>query len=830
MGRQPSDIDKGGGEQGELLLEKRDPFIVAQVATLKTGLNPIPAEFASCCLEISEIINKERIAQGKPIFGNNERVVLINEMYRTYLEFQGRTRKDGSSYFFSHLCGAVKYLVQMEGLVGLPTIVAAFKHDNLEELIDKSLIEAEEGKAEAEYKADPKWDTTKANKKRKQFVDEAKQKARKKEEKRLAKQLIDPGDYLDRLDENVTVRQLEEFVSAVQTIVEGVTKFRKAESEEGTAEATFKRLLDVALEAIRTVFVKLADRAHNVETVSAHSRDSQKRIMTETETQYLALARILRIRKMVQFYVEKCCKFSNNDLSDRFERFADGRRKRLVFNKRREILKFFKRKSLKMDACKVIGVEFVNLELADYVAMVDKPFKDMKLEDLPIGPFDPMEEILVTVNVHNPRSRLFALSQLATRIEQKFASTDKSQIERKIAPAGDPDNALGMKLVCYSSKFGHLRFRINDKVSEARSKRGVLAEAASQQTPEDVQEMIRAVLGRMGSFHGLKGVRQAAQVELLRPRISVMTPKGDVYSLPNGSTGLDFAAAIHGNLISRMSGLLMLPSLTSMEPAEEVDPLAPLEGGKVYIVQTDRERQLRLEWLLFANAVAASAIRSNLSKVSDKDGSGGEEYLGRLSEIFNVSVDELKAIISRKYHTKSADQILKDIGSGVINPVFALAEYIEFRNNRWKNNVESSSSWRDLKKSGASEETLKSEIDRALDGISKWEVEVCVPEAAGSLSDFSAEFSRDVGIKIHQIRSHVPGHGDMPGKLRLLFDLEENEISVYDFFVKLVKMNFKYPVKITKPIVKAFRQFREVIRDDAQFEMKKKGETEPENG
>lgn len=823
MGRQPSDIDKGGGEQG-----KRDSSIVAQMAALKAGPDAIPAEFLSCCFEISGIINNERLAQGKQVFGDNERVVLINEMYRTYLEFQGRTRKDGSGYFLSHLCGTVKYLVQMEGLVGLPTIVAAFKHDNLEDLIDESLIRDEEEKAEATFRVDSKWCDEKGGKKRKQFIDEAKQKARKREEKRLAKQLIDPSDYRDKLSGNVTQDQLGELVSAVKTIVEGVTKFRKAESEEGTAEATFKRLLQVALEAIRTIFVKLADRAHNVETISAHGRDSQERIMAETETQYLALARILRIRKMGQFYVEKCCKFSNIDLHEKFDELADGRRKRLVSNKRREILKFFKRRSLKVDACGVAGVEFVNLELADYVAMVDKPFKDMELKDLPIGPFDPMEEILVTVSLYNPKSRLFALSQLATRIEQKFVSTDKSQIERKIAPVGDTDNALGMKVVCYNPKFGHLRFRINDKVSEARSKRGVLAEAAFQQTPEDVQEMIRAVLGRMGSFHGIKGVKQAAQAELLRPRISVMTPKGDVYSLPSGSTGLDFASAIHGTLVSRMSGLLMLPSLTSMEPAKEVDPLGPLESGKVYIVQTDRERQLRLEWLLFANTVAASAIRSNLSRASDKDGSGGEKYLERLSEIFNVSVDELKAILGRKYHAKAVDQILKDIGAGVINPVFALAEYIEFRNNRWRNNIKRWKCWRDLREEGVSEENITAEIVRNLEGIEKWEVEVCVPEAAGSLSDFSAEFSRDVGIKIHQIRSHVPGQGNMPGKLKLLFDLEDNGISVYVFFVKLVKMNFKYPVKVTKPIFKAFQQFKAATNDEAQSEMSGQDDVEPE--
>lgn len=820
-----SSVIGGGGSGQESLRFEGSPSVEGTVITADSlavflGIDKglITKEFLSCCVEILMIVNKERLVQNKPILNQNERIILIHEMYRTYCDFKEHKRKDGSGYFDSHLCGVVKVLIQTEGIVGLPTVLAALKHDNIEDLINNLLIDCAGREADGQFEVSDEWSEQETAKRRGNFVEAARVKAKGKEEKRLAEELIDSGDYWRKLSPDIAIQDLNDLRRIVRTLVEGVTKFRKAR-REATAEATFRRLLQVALEAIRTIYVKLADRAHNVETIVSHTRDAQERIMTETEVQYLALARILRVRKMVQFYVEQCCRFFNPDLFDEFEKLGVERRKRLSVNRKDEVLRFFKRKSLNGDIYTVFAADFVNLDMAHYAALLDKPFEEATLDDLSIGPFDPMEEILITVDLKKSGSRLFALSNLATAIENKFASTDKAKCDRSIAPSGDPDNVLGMKLVCYNPRYGHLRFRINDTVSEARSKRGVLAEAASQETPKDVQQMIKAILSKsMGAFHGLKGAKQLAQAELLKPRISVSTPKSDVYSLPRGSNGLDFAAAIHGGLVCHMSGLLMLPGITSMVPARPVDPLAPLEDGRVYEVQKDRAISPKPEWLLFAGTAAASAIRGHLAEISDREGEDGRAYLERLSGIFNIPGSELLEIFKRKYDKKSPERILQDVAVGIINPVLVLAEYIEFRNNRWRSNVRGWARWRNLRKEGVSDGVIDAEIAGYLQGISKWEVEVCVPEDVGSLNDFSAEFRREVGIKIDQIRGHIPGRGGETGKLILIFDLDDNEMSVYDFFVKLVKLNFKYPVRITQPIVKSLREMREItgVKIDAE--------------
>jgi (p)ppGpp synthase/HD superfamily hydrolase len=769
----------------------------------------VPKGFLHCCNEIVALLDKERLAQGKRLLGANERIVLIHEMYRTCLEHKGRKRKSGTGYFDDHLCGATKILIELEGMVGLSTVLATLKHDNVEDLMDEKKLAEVKAQAEAEF--DAKFPSGGNNawrdRKRAKFVEEAVGKAKKDEEKKLSGELIDTTKYRGDLDlDDDMDNKIEQLVVTVQALVSGVTKFRKAKSEE-TAEATFKRLLEVAMEHIRAIYIKLADRLHNTKTIEGHGdRETQERIMAETEVQYLSLARILRMRKMVECFVDTCCKFFNEDLHRQFQILADERRANFGDKNRRSIKRSLKKISpSKGDIYSVFNVKFMDLGLENYMALVEKSFKEMTLQDLQVGPFDPMQEILVTIEVKDPAHRMAALNQVALAIEAKFASDDMAHFSRKTAPVGDPDNMFGTKAVCYNPDFGHLRFRINDRVSEARSKRGVLAEDGSQSTPADVKAMITTILNRtLRNFHGTQGVKQVAKAELLRPRIEVLTPGGEIVRLPRNSTGLDFAAAVHGDLLVNMSGMMMLPTMTSMDTSKPFDPFDALKDGNVYIVQShhDGKSDVKPEWLLFANTIAAGVIRSHLSKDPNPE-ARGLEYLTRLSAILNISVNELLQVICKKYGEKgkSVQQVYKEVAMGIINPVAIFGEYIEFRNNRWSKGVRGRKSWKYMREEGSSEAEVEGMILEELNMVSKWEIEVLLPEEAGSLRAFSEEFNLDVGIKIDHIKSHIPGRDGKSGKLNLIFDLDDNEISIYDFFTKLIKLNLKYSAKIANPIV-----------------------------
>lgn len=804
MAKEPrNQVDHSGeGVVSDLYAGSRRMTLGAIGDVLHLSKEEIPRGFLGLCNQLLAVVERERRDQGKKNMSRDEGIVFVNEMYRTYLEHKDHTRKTGEPYFDTHLVGATEIIIKLTGMVGLPTVLATLKHDNEEDLIDEGKLLAVRATAEAAFAErfpesnDPEFKA--------RFIDQAVAKEKKKEEKRLSESLIDTTNYRGDLSENVTDERIEQLIGNVRALVDGVTKFRKAKAEE-TAEATFKKLLEVALDFLRAIYVKLADRAHNVETISGHGdKDKQESIMEETEIQYLSLARILRVRKIVQFLVEKCCQFFNPNLLKEFNDFATERRGNLGSNDRKKIENVLRKGYRdKEKFCRIKDVKFVDLDLSNYVELVEKSFSDMTMADLKVGPFDPMQEILVTVDVDNPENRLRVLNQVALTIQNEFASIDRARFSSNIAPANDPDNALGMKIVCYNPKFGHLRFRINDSFSEARSKRGVLAESSSLSTPEDVRAMIGTILDKtLRNFHGKQGVKQLAKAELLRPRIEVYTPRGEIVRLPNDSTGLDFAAAVHSYLLTGMGGLSMLPSMTSMGVAKPVDPFAPLVDGMVYVVEPRGviKGSVAPDWLLFANTVAAKVIRNHLSKAPDTE-KAGLEYLNKISGIFNVGVEELIKIIRKKYIRKPLQDIYKEVATGIINPVSIFSKHLESRNNHWVSSVRGQRMWDDLRDEGVDDGEVEAQITKQLEDISKWEIEIQLPEVAGSLNSFSEEFSLDVGIKIDRIKSHIPGRDGEPGTLTLVFDLDDNKISIYDFFVKLMKLNFKYAARITNPIV-----------------------------
>lgn len=119
-----------------------------------------------------------------------------------------------------------------------------------------------------------------------------------------------------------------------------------------------------------------------------------------------------------------------------------------------------------------------------------------------------------------------------------------------------------------------------------------------------VEEFIRWQRSIKDPTDFIEGIKS----EVLRDRILVFTPKGDVIELPEGATSLDFAYAIHTDIGNHTTGA-RVNGTTSLHPLEQ-----PLRNGDMVEILTDPKRKgPSADWLSSVRTThARSKIRDSL--------------------------------------------------------------------------------------------------------------------------------------------------------------------------------------------------------------------------
>ena len=694
-------------------------------------------KFFAVCDQLLADVNEERLAQGGEEVNDNFKRIFTYELFRVCTRFDVKPlRKDGSSVFYSHLVGTLKGMIKDQGITGIASLLAMVNHDTVEDFTPSHLVGRERKNTESE----------------------------------LMKDLIDFSAYIEKL-ENFDVNQAEELSARVRKMVEGVTKWRQMqrftteEDRDATREATFDRFLKVIIDNIRAACLKISDRVHNMSTLSGHGNSpkglaKQVEITQETVDVYLPLARILGLIESVRHLVRYCVMFQNPELLRDFgELFKERQEKRLAPYMMGIVESF-------SELGEGAAVEFRPRGLDYYTAGVVGGFEGLNIDDLPIPKLDPMFEIVVKVSADTEEGLIDARKQAIMLIGEKFASDPGTKLRTTIPEKGDVLANKGALITVFNPKFGgQLSFRVNDKYAEARRKRGVLADYALD-APEFLRAEMRAAVNKSSS-----------KAELLAPRITVITRDGEHLSMPRGATVLDFASAIHEKVLLGSTGAWVVDDLTSTDAERKVSLFDELEPGKLYIVDTAEDKndrtRVKPSWLLFAKATARTEIRKHLRRRGEPDVMRtGREYVRHLSRLFGITAEEFKRMVLTQFNGKGRDLLIKEIGNGKVDPVEAFADICEKRSidGRYAEGSE--------------------------DEGHLWELEFQLPDEIGELNRFAEKFKSESGVNIFHIAAHTKVAESGYDVLSIKFDIKKSGISMYEFFKILVKLSYRYKMRM----------------------------------
>jgi GTP pyrophosphokinase len=459
-------------------------------------------------------------------------------------------------------------------------------------------------------------------------------------------------------DTDYSLADLEErFGAEVAHLVDGVTKLSKFSThshEQQQAENIRKMLLAMA-EDIRVVLIKLADRLHNMRTLTALPFEKQQRIARQTAEIYAPLAERLGIWQMKWELEDLAFKILDPERFRELARMLDTRRKGRETYIDRAIAELRPR-------LEEAGIEADLQGRPKHIASI---WKKMQRKSAEFGEIYDVYAIRVLVD--EVRDCYAALG-----IVHSIWRPIPGQFDDYIAvPKNNLYQSLHTAVIALDGKPLEIQIRTHQmhQVSEV----GIAAHWRYKEGTKSDREYdaklawLRQLMDWQRDVSDATEFVEGIKLDIFQDQVFVFTPKGDIKDLPAGATPLDFAYRIHTDVGHRTIG------------AKVNNRLVPLDyrlknGDIVEIVTTKGEHGPSRDWL---NVVRTSHAREKIRqwfKRKDRDENivHGRESLER--ELRRLARTSLGAVgsdriaeVAKQYNFDLVDDFFAAVGYGAIS-------------------------------------------------------------------------------------------------------------------------------------------------------------------
>ncbi|MBH1963728.1 MAG: bifunctional (p)ppGpp synthetase/guanosine-3',5'-bis(diphosphate) 3'-pyrophosphohydrolase [Comamonadaceae bacterium] len=450
---------------------------------------------------------------------------------------------------------------------------------------------------------------------------------------------------------------VEQFSTTVAELVDGLTKLDKLQfttREENQAESFRKMLLAMARD-VRVILIKLADRTHNMRTMSDMPRSKWARISTETLEIYAPIAHRLGLnqtyRELEDLAFRHLKPWRYSILSKAIGR-ARQRRRDLIQKVQHEIESTLNEAGL---AARIVGREKALYSI--YTKMTEKHLSFAQVNDL-------YGVRVILSSVINCYTALGLLHQLYKPVPGRF----KDYIA---IPKVNGYQSLHTTLVGPASV--NMEFQIRTEPMDLVAESGVAAhwlyKAGENERPQGEQlgtQWLQSLLDIQDETRDATEFWDHIKVDLFPDAVYVFTPKGQIMALPHGATVVDFAYAIHSNIGDHM--------VAAKVNGEQVPLRSELANGDVIEIITAPVSAPNPAWLGFVRTGRArSSIRHHLKTLAHNESSQlGEKLLAQALRA--EGLDHLPGLdpvdkpiwekLQRFTGNRTREELLTDIGLG----------------------------------------------------------------------------------------------------------------------------------------------------------------------
>ena len=467
-------------------------------------------------------------------------------------------------------------------------------------------------------------------------------------------------------DCDVSFEEINElFGKEVAGLVDGVTKLptfkitqrntNLSSSNEITRAATIRKLLISTSEDARVILIKLADRLHNMETLSVLDENSIQRIAQETMEIFAPLAHRLGMWDFKWKLEDESFKYL---FPKSYKEIAS-----LVSSKRKEREKYASRATKLLEES--LAKASIQCLIEGRVKHLYSVFKKIEKYSTLGKKFDEIHDLIALRIIVNSRQDCYK----ALGILHELWKPIPGEFDDYIAnPKESMYQSIHSTVMCLDSYPVEIQIRTKDMHNAAEM--GI----AAHWQYKDGEETDNGYMNKLNWFRNLidwqielpedENYIDSVKTDLSKERIYCYTPAGDIKSIPEGSTPIDFAYEVHTELGNEVSSALINGLKVPLNATI-------YNGDSVEIIKSNTTQGPKLEWLnTDLGFVTTSKSRFKIRQWFRKEEKNLSIERGRdviLSLVEKLKINLPLDDIANELSYTNLDELLLLVGSGSIN-------------------------------------------------------------------------------------------------------------------------------------------------------------------
>lgn len=454
----------------------------------------------------------------------------------------------------------------------------------------------------------------------------------------------------------VSISDIENnFGDDVAVLVNGVTKINKLHYN-GTTEATIanhRKILVGLTEDVRVIFIKLADRLHNMRTMYMLSDEKKKSNAKETLEILTPIAHRLGINQIKSELEDLSLRYLKPDVY-----FSIVERLNKSKNERNKYVD-----EMMKNVSNLLNEHRIKHEIKGRAKSIYSIYKKLDKGKR----FSDIYDLLAL--------RVFVDTipdcyQAMGLIHSKYRPVPKRFKDYIAMPKSNMYQSLHTTVFGPDGNFFEIQIRTYemDEIAE----RGI---ASHWSYKEQGKNLMKGMEEKLQFFRSIMEIKESNEDEMienkmeeLKNTVYVYTPKGDVIELPSGSTPIDFAYRVHSKVGDSMVGAIVNEAIVPLDYV--------LQDNDVIKINTNKNSNgPSKNWIDIAyTQQAKNKIRSFFNKLDKAEYlKKGEELLHKELRKNKLSITEFldKNItkILENLHLANINDLYINIGNGKVSPL-----------------------------------------------------------------------------------------------------------------------------------------------------------------